>query len=150
MRLLKLIVRLREVFSYNYQYKSKLWVIFWGDFFSGGGVWSSVIPNCSGWWNCFTQYNEQLKLVNMNISVDKLWHPAMSLQQPFQNSLGDTKWAFVEVLERIDALLLSFYINLFTSTPVWNAVLHKFKIRDIFRLRPRLVLCSNLGNLVFR
>lgn len=32
MRLLKLIVRLREVFSYNYQYKSKLWAIFWGDF----------------------------------------------------------------------------------------------------------------------
>lgn len=80
MRLLKLIVRLREVFSYNYQYKSKLWVIFWGDFSCVGGlflffkqsIWSSVIPNCSGWWNSFSQYNEQLKLVNMNISVDKL------------------------------------------------------------------------------
>lgn len=46
-------------------------------------------------------------------------------------------------MERIDALLSRFYINLFTFIPVWNAVLHKFKIRDIFRLRPRLVLCSN-------
>lgn len=33
MRLLKLIVRLREVFSHNYQYKSKLWAIFWVFFF---------------------------------------------------------------------------------------------------------------------
>lgn len=67
----------------------------------------------------------------------------MSLQQPSQNSLGDTKRAFEKVLKRTDALLLNFYINLFTPTPVWNAVLHKFRLRDIFRLRSRLVFCSN-------